>query len=301
MANNAASVLAIARGEIGYSRWDDPEPGTKYGRWYESNIDKCSTNYNFGASGVPFCAMGVSWTLAQAGVSCVGYAGAYCPSLVKAAKAAGKFVSTKDLQPGDPVYFDWEGDGTSDHVGIVELNTGAHLQTIEYNTNNGRVARRTRAYSTVIGGVRPNYGESAGSNTKPAQTASGAPKTVAEIQAWLNSNYDAGLSVDNEFGPLTKKAIVRQVQRIIDASVDGIFGSKSKAAWGNRVVKNGTNSTLARLCQMMLMCRGYSVGSCGCDGEIGTDSTAAIKAYQTGNKLTVDGELGKNTAAKLFG
>ena len=29
MANNANDVLKIARGEIGYSRWTDPQPGTK--------------------------------------------------------------------------------------------------------------------------------------------------------------------------------------------------------------------------------------------------------------------------------
>ena len=27
-------VLNIAAKEVGYSRWTDPQPGTKYGRWY---------------------------------------------------------------------------------------------------------------------------------------------------------------------------------------------------------------------------------------------------------------------------
>lgn len=30
----ANDVLRIAAGELGYSRWTDPQPGTKYGRWY---------------------------------------------------------------------------------------------------------------------------------------------------------------------------------------------------------------------------------------------------------------------------
>lgn len=29
----AKQVLAREAAEIGYSRWDDPEQGTKYGRW----------------------------------------------------------------------------------------------------------------------------------------------------------------------------------------------------------------------------------------------------------------------------
>lgn len=35
----ASDVLRIARAEVGYCRYDDPERGTKYGRWYESEVD----------------------------------------------------------------------------------------------------------------------------------------------------------------------------------------------------------------------------------------------------------------------
>ena len=154
MSNTAGSVLEVARGEIGYSRWDDPQAGTKYGRWYAALTD-CSY---FGMSGVPFCAMWTSWVFDQAGAKCVGVPGAYCPTMLATARAAGKVVAAKDAAPGDVVFFDWNGDGTTDHVGIVEANAGTYLQTIEGNTGNGQVLRRTRAYSTVAGVVRPDYG-----------------------------------------------------------------------------------------------------------------------------------------------
>ena len=35
----ASDVLRIARAEVGYCRYDDPERGTKYGRWYECEVD----------------------------------------------------------------------------------------------------------------------------------------------------------------------------------------------------------------------------------------------------------------------
>ncbi|MBQ9068233.1 MAG: CHAP domain-containing protein, partial [Eggerthellaceae bacterium] len=117
MSNTAESVLAIARGELGYSRWSDPEAGTKYGRWYEKSIDRCSTNYDFGGNGVPYCAMFASWCFNQAEASCVGLPGAYCPSIVHIGRSRGKTVATRSAKPGDVVLFDWEGDGTSDHVG----------------------------------------------------------------------------------------------------------------------------------------------------------------------------------------
>ena len=44
---SAADVLRIAEAEVGYSRWDDPLPGTKYGRWYAQITD----SPYFGTSG----------------------------------------------------------------------------------------------------------------------------------------------------------------------------------------------------------------------------------------------------------
>lgn len=202
MANNAKSVLSTARGELGYSRWDDPEAGTKYGRWYEAQIDRTSGNYDFGASGVPYCAMFVSWVFAKAGASCVGIPGAYCPSVLSVGKSKGKTVSASDAKPGDVVLFDWEGDGISDHVGIVEINGGSYLQCIEGNTNNGCVARRTRAYSTVIGVIRPDYdGEAA-----PSKPSTGG----------------ASISVDGLWGPATTRAL----QKHFGTTQDGVVSDQ---------------------------------------------------------------------------
>ena len=49
MANSAADVIRIAAAEVGYSRWSDPEQGTKYGRWY---AEKTGSGY-YGTNGVP--------------------------------------------------------------------------------------------------------------------------------------------------------------------------------------------------------------------------------------------------------
>ena len=149
----ASDVLRIARGEVGYCRYDDPECGTKYGRWYEAEVDGPG-GYDYGANGVAYCAMFASWVLAQAGVSCVGMPGAYCPSIHHS-----QTLSASQLRPGDLVLFDWDSDSTDDHIGIVASNDTAAktIRTIEGNTSGGRVAERTRAYSTICGGIRPAY------------------------------------------------------------------------------------------------------------------------------------------------
>lgn len=154
MANTAPAVMNRAIGEIGYSRWDDPEPGTKYGRWYAALVG----DSQYGASGVPFCAMGASWSFYLEDAICAGLPGAYCPTMLNAGRNAGKAVGNRDGKYGDVIYFDWNGDRLADHVGLVEGNTGNYYQTVEFNTGDGQVLRRTRDYGTVIGVVRPSYG-----------------------------------------------------------------------------------------------------------------------------------------------
>lgn len=153
MANTANDVLAKARGEIGYSRWTDPQTGTKYGRWYASYT---GVSY-YAQNGVPYCAMFTSWVFNQVGAKCAGLPAAYCPYIVRDARNAGKTVSKANAKPGDVVLFDWQGDGTADHVGIVESNHGTYMTCIEGNTDNGIVARKNRPYSCICCVVRPNY------------------------------------------------------------------------------------------------------------------------------------------------
>lgn len=160
----ANDVLYCARQWIGYNRWDDPEPGTVFGRWYAELV---GDSY-FGESGVAYCAMFISYCLDWAGVTAEGVPGAYVPWILSANSDAGRLVANEDAQPGDLVMFDWQGDGVADHIGIVEENHADEgwMQTIEGNTssssggsqsNGGGVYRRARNYGSIIGVARPYY------------------------------------------------------------------------------------------------------------------------------------------------
>lgn len=162
---SANKVLSIAAGEVGYSRWDDPQAGTKYGRAFAEKVG----NSYYGNSGVPYCCMFVWWVLDQSGMTVPGMPTASCTALRNACANAGMIVPKMSAQPGDIVIFDWPGsrDGANDHVGFVELNKGNYIQTIEGNTssgasgsqgNGGVVARRTRDWSVVQDVIRPAYG-----------------------------------------------------------------------------------------------------------------------------------------------
>lgn len=197
----ASQVLAIAASQLGYNRWDDPESGTRYGRWYAA---KTGSPY-FGASGVPFCAMGVSWVLDQASTQPPGGPFAYVPFGINAAAREGRLVDPRSAQPGDLVCFDWDDDGEADHVGFVELNQGTHLQTIEFNTSGswagsqsdgGGVYRRTRDWDSVCAMIRPAYDDVASSSGGALLVVDAiiGPASIRRLQEVLGTPQDSVIS-----------------------------------------------------------------------------------------------------------
>jgi hypothetical protein len=83
----------------------------------------------------------------------------YCPTIVSWAKDKGIWGPRGSYQPkpGDAIMFDWQGDGTSDHIGIVEKVENGKVITIEGNSSNS-VKRNTydlgsgKIMGYVIGG-----------------------------------------------------------------------------------------------------------------------------------------------------
>ena len=245
MSMTASKALAWAASQIGYTRWDDPEEGSLYGRWYAKKHGAY-----YGTSGVPFCAMFASWCLTDDDGASVIPGGdfAYVPYGINAARSAGQLVAPSNAAPGDLICFDWDGDGVADHVGLVEANYGSWVQTIEGNTssgaagsqsNGGGVWRRTRDWDSVCAVIRPSY--------DGTTTASGYTDVTA-LQAAV------GATADNIVGPDTTKRIyavvaasswggrqfpfgIEYVQSVIGTEADGVWGDASDEAH-DRVVGN---------------------------------------------------------------
>jgi peptidoglycan hydrolase-like protein with peptidoglycan-binding domain len=236
----ASEFLARAAREIGYSRWADPEQGTKYGRAYA----QATGSAGFAASGVPFCSMGldyVAFQVGMAGMLGTGRHYAYVPYVVADARALGRSVGRAGFQPGDFLCFDWDGDGIADHIGVGEQLTASGVQTIEFNTGDGVVARRVRSWSDVQAVVRPAYSASSGAAGATVTSAARAYRDITAIQRAVHTD------VDNVCGPNTRKHVdaVRKASRwgglqfpygvvfaqlCVGTTQDGIWGEGSKAA-----------------------------------------------------------------------
>jgi len=64
-------------------------------------------------------------------------------------------------------------------------------------------------------------------------------------------------------------------------------------------LKKGSRGTGVKWIQWYLDKYGYDLGKYGIDGDFGTLTLKAVKAFQKANKLTVDGIVGKLTRAKF--
>lgn len=297
MAGTKADLLKVSKADVGYSRWNDPQSGTKFGRWYADLVKDKS----FGYSGVPYCAMAVSYWLAQADIACTGFPAAYCPYIVRDAKNAGKLKAAKDLVEGDVILFDWENDGVSDHVGIVLSNNTAAktLKTREGNTNNGAVAERTRAYSTVVGGITPDFGKSssAGGATSSSSSNSGSSSSNSGSASSSGKGKKASpqLSIDGLWGTGTTNALqvyfgIASTYSKADGRIDDqpVAYKRSNSGclqssfmWVNKATKgSATIKALQKACDMAAKDQ---------DGQIGPKTAKAIQA-----KLKVKNSSGKD-------
>lgn len=107
--------------------------GTTYWSWYGFN------------NRVEWCACFVSWCADQSGYIQKGIIPkfSYCPDGARWFEEKGRFRDASYTPAaGDIIFFDWDNNGTIDHVGIVESVNSGRVNTIEGNSGN-KVARRS--------------------------------------------------------------------------------------------------------------------------------------------------------------
>lgn len=232
----ATDLINAALADVGYSRWDDPQEGTKFGRWY---AELTGSPY-FGTSGVPFCAMAMSYWCDRAGVS-----SPVTPSAVAfddRDDLQGRRVDKYDLQPGDLVAFDWDADLSGDHVGIVceRLGDGTY-RTIEGNVDGGVVRVCLRYAYQIICGCRPWFDDAERPSGDGSVVVDGVcgPATVSAWQLALGTPVDGVIFGQDPSGDRFRPAVwavehgtggselVRVVQRAIGAVVDGHWGQET--------------------------------------------------------------------------
>ena len=132
-------IVSVALTQLGN------EGGQKFWSWYGFD------------SHVAWCACFASWCGDQAGLIESGKMPKFslCDDGIAWFQSKGKWKSRgHSPAPGTLIFFDWNGDGTSDHVGIVEKTEGSTVYTVEGNSSN---AVNQRSYD-INNGTIMGYG-----------------------------------------------------------------------------------------------------------------------------------------------
>ena len=121
------AVVDIAKSQVGNVG------GQPYWSWYGFN------------SRVEWCACFVSWCYGQMGLSEPRFAACQSqgiPWFQSHGQWGGRDYA--NIAPGDAIFFDWELDGSADHVGIVVGTDGSRVYTVEGNSGD---ACKIKSYS----------------------------------------------------------------------------------------------------------------------------------------------------------
>lgn len=154
--------------------------------------------------------------------------------------------------PGDPIFFEWDGDGGGDcdHIGIVVAVSG---NTITYVNGNGNssthvtkqtidINSRYIAYwMRYIADETNSAGQEQASDTSADKTYTRTLRQLkkgckgSDVKSLQQLLYAKGYAVgsdDGNFGPKTEKSVMNY-QSDVKIEVDGIVGEQTfKSLWG---------------------------------------------------------------------
>lgn len=245
----ASDVIGAAYGELGYYAPDDPERGSKYGRWL---AEVTGEDWLAGPSTEIFwCCMFASWCLDQGGVQMAGFPTQNTDIALN--NGARQYAVDKySVQYGDIVIFNWDWNNTTDHIGFATGEfDGSGFTTIEGNVGNA-VREKYRQMGNVAYVLRPPYSahgpvtpDTPSVPTTPKNNRDGGKLEIDGIGGWntiidwqhqlgtiedgwisgqdsINKQYHSGMCniTYDEYG----SKLVMMIQAKVGANVDGHWG-----------------------------------------------------------------------------
>ena len=203
----------------------------------------------------PWCAAFIVAVFEMCGFSNLIPCYASCEQMISAFKKWGRFVTSKSYSPkeGDIVFYNWDSDKKSDHVGLVTKNSFGTMTVIEGNYKNS-VGYRTISVgnSSIVGYGTPAYESESGTNSTVSYfkllgkydagcvqkfpcISKGSKGTYVKIlQLLLRVHQGSNLDIDGDFGNKTELALIKW-QRSMSLDDDGVCGVES---WSSFFVTN---------------------------------------------------------------
>lgn len=201
----------------------------------------------------PWCCAFVVAVFEQCGMRDIIPCYAACDQMISVFTKWGRYYSrsVRCVKPGDIIFYDWTGDLSADHVGIVVQNRFGDLSVIEGNKTDSVAYRNISITSPqILGFGVPNYDASDGTSGSGGTNSTFNPdreyiKTlpvlmvgkknvyVKILQVLLNYYEKTSLDIDGEYGVLTKKEVA-DYQMKYSLESDGIVGIET---WSHLLLK----------------------------------------------------------------
>ena len=194
-----------------------------------------------------WCAVFVSAVAIKLGYTSIVPTECGCGKMIDLFKALGAWQEGRSYKPsaGDIIFYDWNDNNSSDHVGIVEKVSGSVIAVIDGNKNNAVERRKISIGNKCIQGYGvPKY-------DKPISVSAPSKKSVA-IKEWQKAAIADGFEfpkygADGEWGrecesvatyaickrcywPWKFKNLTKIIQKVVGVTVDGKFGNDTKKA-----------------------------------------------------------------------
>ena len=176
-----------------------------------------------GMNGGAWCNAYVCYAFNQAGQKKLFYGGkkvTYCPTSIQWCRANLAEIPLYLAMPCDIIYFDWQPNGTPDHIGFVKAHrTTTSIFTHEGNTSGGKVAEKTRTLSRHcrMWVFRPHF----------APTGLKKEKLTVDGDFGYKSIYNLQIALGIKANGILDKSTVKALQKKAGASPDGAWGKKT--------------------------------------------------------------------------
>ena len=254
------AVMREAYADLGYYAPNDPEQGSKAGRYCAALMKQ---PWMAGPStSIWWCCMWVSMIMDKAGVKCPGFP-SQNTDVAYNGGARKNEVAKSNIKRGDILIFDWNFATTStDHIGFATASpSNGCVKTIEGNVGNA-VKEKVRPLSSIRYVIRPSYAASYETEViRPNGPSQNGKKldvdgyagynTIFELQTQLGTYADGIVSgqirrnyeyfenvVSVSFGG-EGSAMVKAMQAKVGAEVDGYWGSATSAKVQDWLSKQG--------------------------------------------------------------
>lgn len=199
----------------------------------------------------PWCAAFIGAVAGMCGAGDIIPISASCDRMIKIFKNMDEWYTSFVVpEVGDILFYDWDGNGSGDHVGIIAEISGNNLLVVEGNMSDAVGLRTINMHDKcILGFGAPCYGGVP--STEPVETPADEYSALSDVDKayikmlptlFLGSKgimvkllqrllNDAGyeLEEDGDFGPKTQKAVY-DWQKTCCLEIDGICGCQTWAS-----------------------------------------------------------------------